>query len=123
MKKILIVDDEKSICQLLSHFLEGQGFSVTTTLDPLQGLDTVKAVQPDLVILDVNMPGMDGWQILQTLKSSPRTAGIPVIMCTGRDMIKDIETADAMGAAAYITKPFELERVLHKITAVLGMSS
>ncbi|MGA2090418.1 MAG: response regulator [Endomicrobiales bacterium] len=119
MKKILIVDDEKNTCLLLSHFLQGQGFDVSYMHDGQQGLEAVKSQEPDIVILDVAMPGMDGWQLLRVLQSSPRTRLIPVVMCTGQDMIKDIDNAVELGARGYITKPFALQRVLDKVNAIL----
>jgi chemosensory pili system protein ChpA (sensor histidine kinase/response regulator) len=82
-------------------------------------LEKVAQFIPDLVLLDVNMPQMDGWQLLKALKSSPATSTIPVIMCTERNLIREIEEAGALGADGYILKPFEVERVVRKVEETL----
>jgi two-component system chemotaxis response regulator CheY len=120
MKKILIVEDERSVSALLRHVLQGHGYEVDCAFDGLEGLEKIQAASPHLVILDVNMPRMDGWQLLTSLKASPVTRSIPVVMCTEQNLIKEIERADELGADGYILKPFIMERVLSKIDALLS---
>jgi DNA-binding response OmpR family regulator len=120
MKKILIVEDERSVSALLRHVLQGHGYEVDCAFDGLEGLEKIQAESPHLVILDVNMPRMDGWQLLTSLKASPVTRSIPVVMCTEQNLIKEIERADELGADGYILKPFIMERVLSKIDALLS---
>jgi len=119
MKKILVIDDERPLTELLQHMLEGNGFRVEVAHNGLEGLGKLKNFQPDLIVLDVSMPQMDGWQFLRTLRASPVTKGIKVIMCTEKNLIKEIELADELGAQAYILKPFDTERVLRKIEEIL----
>ena len=83
-------------------------------------LKEIAAAPPDLVLLDVMMPGMDGFEILLKIKSQPKTKGIPVLMCTALNAMNDVEKCCAWGAAGYITKPFDLNRVLAKVNACLG---
>jgi CheY-like chemotaxis protein len=120
MKKILVIDDERPLTELLRHVLSGNGYRVDTAFNGLEGLGKLKDFQPDLVVLDVNMPQMDGWQFLATLRASPVTRGIRVIMCTERNLIKEIERATELGAQGYIFKPFQTDRVLKKIAEVLA---
>jgi CheY-like chemotaxis protein len=119
MKKILVIDDERPLTELLQHMLEGYNYKVEVAHNGLEGLGKLKNFQPDLILLDVNMPQMDGWQFLQILRASPVTKDIKVIMCTDRDLVKEIEMADRLGARGYILKPFNTDRVLKKIEDVL----
>lgn len=120
MKKILVIDDERSLVELLQHMLEGNGYKVEVAHNGLEGLGKLKNFQPDLILLDVNMPQMDGWQFLTTLRASPVTRDIRVIMCTERNLIKEIDQAGSLGARGYILKPFNTDRVLKKIEEVLA---
>ena len=119
MKKVLIVDDDRVICELLVHFLKGYGYNVSSAHDGYEGLDKIKKILPDIVVMDVNMPNMNGWQLLEIVRSAPSTAYIPVIMCTEESRFKDIEKADSFGASAYVVKPITPEKVLDKIKSVL----
>jgi len=119
-RKILVIEDDRAVSGLLVHLIEGQGYDVQAAYDGLEGLGKTKTFGPDLIILDINMPRMDGWQLIETLKSSPKTSSIPVIMCTDRSQMKDIEQSLSLGAAGYIMKPFNTERVISKIAEVLG---
>ncbi|MHB9154529.1 MAG: response regulator [Endomicrobiales bacterium] len=122
MKKILVVEDDRAVSELLRHLLEGQDFIVECAFNGLAGLQKAREWFPDLILLDVNMPQMDGWQLLESLKSSPKTSFIPVIMCTEQSQIKEIEKAGDLGAVNYIIKPFHPDRVLKKIKETLGNS-
>ncbi|MCB4792300.1 MAG: response regulator [Elusimicrobia bacterium] len=115
MKKVLVVDDERDVCALLQHILKGQGYKTEIAHNGTECLDKIKYFKPDLVMLDINMPHMDGWQVLECLRSSAKTKELPVIMCTERNMIGDIDRADKFGINGYITKPFIVERVLRKV--------
>jgi chemosensory pili system protein ChpA (sensor histidine kinase/response regulator) len=84
-------------------------------------LGKLKNFQPELIILDVNMPQMDGWQFLTILRASPATKSIKVIMCTERNLIKEVERAGELGVSGYIFKPFDTERVLKKIKEALAI--
>jgi len=118
--KILVIEDDRALSELLAHMLEGQDYAVETAYNGLEGLDKAKSFSPHLILLDINMPLMDGWQLLQAIKSSPKTASIPVLMCTEHSLMKEVERALALGACGYILKPFSTERVLSKVSDVIG---
>jgi len=120
-KKILVIEDERNIAQLLEIFLTGEGYQVSVALDGLEGVKLTKQSKPDLVILDIQLPHLDGWGALELLKTSSDTRNIPVLMCTRKNLIGDVDRAMSGGAVGYITKPFELERVLKKITQIIGI--
>jgi DNA-binding response OmpR family regulator len=119
LKKIFVVEDDRNISALLHHILEGNGYTVENSFDGREALGKLEYYQPDLIILDVNLPSISGIQLLEALKASKKTASIPVLMCTERSLIGDIETALAIGAEAYITKPFAPDRLIRKIEELM----
>lgn len=119
-KKILIVEDDRAVSELLKHVLEGRQYAVTCEHDGIAGLERAGVLLPDLIILDVNLPKLDGWQVLDALKVSAKTKPIPVIMCTEHSQIKEIEQAGEMGAVNYIIKPFHTDRVIKKVEEVFS---
>jgi len=121
--KILLIEDERDICKMLTHVLTKQGYEVAAAFDGIEGLSKVKIFRPALVLLDVNMPRIDGLQILEQLKTSPETSHIHVVMCTARAHIDDVEKALGMGAEGYVAKPFSIVRLLSKIKDVLDTPS
>ncbi|HTZ11436.1 MAG TPA: response regulator transcription factor [Candidatus Margulisiibacteriota bacterium] len=118
-KKILIVDDEANICLLVSAFLEKKGFTVITANNGKEGVSAAHKFLPDLILLDINMPKMDGFAVLEKLKHSPETMPIPVIMLSGRGDNESKIKASGSYSEYYITKPFELEELESKIKLVL----
>ena len=113
---VLIVEDDPNIAELLQMYLEKEGYAVTTAGDGGQGLAKFRAIQPDLVLLDVMMPVMDGWAVCRAIRSESQ---IPVIMLTAKSETDDKVTGLKSGADDYITKPFEMKEVLARIEAVL----
>lgn len=105
-KKILAVDDEKHIVRLVQINLEKEGFAVRTATNGREALEAVAQEQPDLIVMDVMMPEMDGFAALQHLKDNPATAGIPVIMLTAKAQDADVFKGWQSGADLYLTKPF-----------------
>ncbi|MDT7896536.1 MAG: hypothetical protein OXFUSZZB_000141 [Candidatus Fervidibacter sp.] len=105
-KRVLVVDDERHIVRLVQVNLERQGYEVLTAYDGVECLEKTKAEKPDLIILDVMMPRMDGFEALQRLKSDPETNHIPVIMLTARAQDRDVLQGYQYGADLYLTKPF-----------------
>jgi DNA-binding response OmpR family regulator len=105
--KVLIIDDEKllvkSTCMALAHY----GFEVKGALDGEEGLKAVLEYKPDVILLDIMMPGMDGWQVLEKLKQNPDTKRIPVVIFTAREYSNGKALAIKNGAADYAAKPFE----------------
>lgn len=118
-KNILIIDDEFPMRYLIEHQLKREGFQVMLAKDGPDGLTAVSQHKPDLVVLDVMMPGMDGFEVCQKIKNAPETSQIPVIFLTASE-VKEYKTkAFAVGADDYLTKPFLAEELLAHISAVL----
>ncbi len=114
-KKILIVDDEPAIRQMLNDLLKNEGFSVLEAADGKKGLDEAKKHVPDLVVLDVNMPKMDGFKVLENLKKDKKTRDIPVIMLTSKSSQEDITQGIQLYADKYIPKPFDAAHFLTEV--------
>lgn len=115
MRKILIVEDNEMNRDMLSRRLERRGFSVVMAVDGRQGVDMARSEKPDLVLMDMSLPVMDGWTATQTIKADAELAKIPVIALTAHAMEGDREKALAAGCDDYDTKPIELPRLLEKI--------
>ncbi|AQT69542.1 Mycobacterial persistence regulator A [Anaerohalosphaera lusitana] len=113
--KILIVDDEPNIVQTLKDRLEMNEYAVLTAENGKEGLDTATAEKPDIILLDVIMPIMDGHEMLEALRKQPDCEDISVIMLTARSQTQDIARANACGIEDYIVKPFDLSELLEKI--------
>ena len=116
---VLIVEDDKNIQELLQMYLEKEGYAVTVAGDGGQGLTKFRSIKPDLVLLDVMMPVMDGWAVCKTIRAESDT---PVIMLTAKGELDDKVAGLKSGADDYITKPFEMKEVLARIEAVLRRS-
>ena len=119
-KKILLVDDEPDILKVVIFRLKACSYEVMTASDGIKALEAVEKEKPSLIMLDVNMPVMDGIQTLEKLKSNGETKDIPVIMLTAKTQSQDIEKAINLGANDYISKPFEHIVLLNKIKEILG---
>ena len=113
---VLIVEDDRNIAELLQMYLEKEGYAVTVAHDGGQGLSKFRAIRPDLVLLDVMMPVMDGWAVCRAIRAEGNT---PVIMLTAKSQTDDKVQGLKTGADDYITKPFEMKEVLARIEAVL----
>ncbi len=117
---VLIVEDDRNIAELLQMYLEKEGYSVTTAFDGSQGLTKFRAIHPNLVLLDVMMPVMDGWALCKAIRAESQ---VPVIMLTAKGETDDKIAGLKSGADDYITKPFEMREVLARIEAVLRRST
>ena len=113
---VLIVEDDKNIAELLQLYLEKEGYAVTLAFDGGEGLTKFRAISPDLVLLDVMMPVMDGWALCKTIRQESKT---PIIMLTAKSQTDDKVAGLKSGADDYITKPFEMKEVLARVEAVL----
>ena len=113
---VLIVEDDRNICELLQLYLEKEGYAVTTAYDGGQGLTKFRSIKPDLVLLDVMMPVMDGWSVCRAIRAEDKT---PIIMLTAKGETDDKVAGLKSGADDYVTKPFEMKEVLARIEAVL----
>ena len=112
----LIVEDDRNIQELLQMYLEKEGYAVTVAGDGGQGLQKFRAIKPDIVLLDVMMPVMDGWAVCRAIRSESQT---PIIMLTAKGETEDKITGLKTGADDYVTKPFEMRELLARIEAVL----
>lgn len=118
--KILVCDDERSIVRLIQVNLERQGWEVVTAYDGKEGLEKIMAEQPDICVLDVMMPYMDGFEVLKNLRREPSTQKLPVVMLTAKAQDKDVFEGYHYGADVYLTKPFnpmELVTFIKRIIA------
>ena len=119
MPKILIVEDNEMNRDMLSRRLERRGFTIVMAVDGQQGVDMTRSEKPDLVLMDMSLPVMDGWTATQTIKGDAELKSIPVIALTAHAMEGDREKAMAAGCDDYDTKPIELPRLLEKIAKFL----
>ena len=118
-KRILVVDDEKDITDTLRFRLEANGYEVVTAYDGQDGLNKAKTVSPDLIVLDLMLPKIDGYKVCRMLKFDETYKHIPIILFTARVQESDRQTGVKVGADAYITKPFEASILLAKIKELL----
>ncbi len=118
-KKILLVEDEKVLIETVTLRLEAFGYEVISAYDGFEGLEKAKKEKPDLIILDLMLPKMDGYKVCGLLKADTRYNKIPIIMFTARAQESDKKMGQEVGADAYITKPFEPQVLLEKIRELL----
>ena len=116
---VLIVEDDHNIADLLRLYLEKEGYEVAIAPDGVKGVERFRSEQPDLVLLDVMLPGMDGWAVCRSIRAESKT---PIIMLTAKSETEDKVYGLKQGADDYITKPFEMKEVLARIEAVLRRS-
>ena len=119
-KKILIIDDEKEAQELLMEILKAEGYQLFTAGDGLTGLETAKRVRPDLILLDILMPQMDGLLVQEQIREDPAIAKVPIVFITAKSSVDSAHRAVTAGASGYIEKPFEVKRLLAKIRALLA---
>ncbi len=119
-KRILIVEDEESLLKLESILLSSRGYAVAGVTDGKSALDYIAATPPDLIILDIVLPGMDGFEVCQMIKADPSTRHIPVVMLTAKKSTQDRDKGLEAGASAYVTKPFKSARIIEIIQGLLA---
>jgi CheY-like chemotaxis protein len=118
--KILLVEDNEMNRDMLSRRLQRRGYEVVTAVDGESGLALIKSETPALVLMDMSLPGIDGWEATRQLKADPATRAVPVIALTAHAMAGDREQALAAGCDDFDIKPIDLDRLLGKIEALLG---
>ena len=119
MPKILLVEDNEMNRDMLSRRLEKRGYALIIAVDGAQGVALTQSAHPDLILMDMSLPVIDGWEATKQLKADPATAGIPVIALTAHAMESDRQKAIAAGCDDFDTKPVELARLLVKIEDLL----
>ena len=120
--RILVVDDEIYIVHILDFSLGMEGYEVITALDGEQALDRLKKDRPDLIVLDIMMPKLDGYEVCKAIKSNPDTRHIPVILLSAKGRNVDQKMGYDVGADDYITKPFSPRKLVERINQLLGQT-
>lgn len=123
MARILLVEDNELNRDMLSRRLQRKGYEVLVAVDGEQGVTISQRESPDLILMDMSLPVLDGWQATRRLKADPQTQSIPIIALTAHAMAGDRERAIEVGCDDYDTKPVEFQRLLTKITEMLGERS
>lgn len=120
MARILVVDDEPDIVRVVVKIMEARGHVVTTAHDGVEALDRVAADPPDVVVLDLNLPRLDGYEVCRRIKAAPATAHVPVVMMTAAYVsLDDAKAGHAAGADEYVVKPFLRDVLIHNIERLL----
>jgi DNA-binding response OmpR family regulator len=123
VKRVVVVDDEPGVGAAIRDLLAADGYDVEAPSDARTALQELIRAVPDLVILDVNMPGMSGWELCAILRRQTTTRGVPILFLTGRQELKDRITAMQLGGSDYLAKPFGAEELRRKVRAVLEPES
>ena len=123
MAKILVVEDNETNQKIIVRRLQKRGYDVVIASDGQEGVDQGRSQSPDLILMDMSLPIIDGWEATRQLKAAAETQGIPIIALTAHAMVGDREKALAAGCDDYDVKPIELERLLGKIEALLTRAS
>ena len=121
--RILVVDDEVYIVHILDFSLGMEGYEVVTALDGEQALEKVAQQKPDLIVLDIMMPKLDGYETCKMLKADPETRSIPIILLSAKGRNIDQKIGFEVGADDYITKPFSPRKLVERINSILGQSN
>ncbi len=117
--RILVIDDEPEITEIVETFLVESGYQVAVENSPGEAVEKARAFKPDVVLLDIMMPGVDGYDICQQLKADPQFTGVPIIFLTGKDRSDDMGRSFRSGGDMFIKKPFSCERLLEIVNIVL----
>lgn len=117
--RILVVEDEESLLKLESILLSLKGYEVTGVTDGIEALAEIERNRPDLIVLDIMLPGMDGFEVCRRIRENPETRDIPVVMLTAKKSTQDYAKGMECGANAYITKPFKSSKVMEVVADLL----
>jgi DNA-binding response OmpR family regulator len=123
MKRVVVVDDEPTVGEAVRDLLSAEGYEVEAPGDAQSALPALLRAAPDLVILDVNMPGMSGWELCSLLRRQSATRSVPVLFLTGRQDVRDRITAMQVGGSDYLSKPFGAEELRKKVRSLLKSRS
>jgi CheY-like chemotaxis protein len=119
-KRILLVDDNTTNLQVLFQALSPEGYELLVAQSGEDALETAQSAKPDMLLLDVKMPGIDGFETFRRLRADSETAGIPVVFLSAHANVESIEKAGALGAEGYLTKPFDFEVIIAKVREILA---
>lgn len=120
--KILVIDDDPDTRDVLEHILTEEGYEVIRAADGKQGVNLAQKIKPNLIMCDIKMPGLDGFEVENLLKTSGETVKIPIIMITGTGDLDAIQKSFSRGAISYLIKPFDFEEVKKKVKFVLQIT-
>jgi len=120
MAKILVIDDEALIRTIMCDMLEGTGYNVVVAPSGEEGLQTAKLERPDCILLDIMMPGMDGYETCSALKADPELAHIPVLLTSASSDVRIVDRAEHVGAITVLQKPFRFEQLQHAVALALN---
>ena len=123
MAKILLVEDNEMNRDMLARRLARRGYEVVTAVDGTEGMAMAHSVEPDLILMDMSLPAVDGWEAARRLKAAPQTQAIPIIALTAHAMVGDREKAIEAGCDDYDIKPVEFQRLVDKIDALLNKAA
>jgi len=119
---VLAIDDTKKILTIVKYFLENEGFRVLTASDPFEGIELVRKHRPDLILLDIMMPGMDGYTVKERINQDPSTAETPVIMLTAKAIIMHTPKDFFYGLYGFLAKPFSKQQLLKMVHDILKLT-
>ncbi|MBS3785009.1 MAG: response regulator [Anaerolineae bacterium] len=122
-KRILVVDDDLRTLKLVGLILDQRGYDVVGTQSGADGLERARSEKPDLIILDVMMPDLDGFEVAQRLRSDPLTADVPILMLTARAQLEDRMIGFESGADDYVTKPVRRRKLVSRVESLLDLAS
>jgi CheY-like chemotaxis protein len=120
MSRVLVIDDDPDLGRVVRRVLELEGYDVVLSDDGLRGLAAAQRQRPDVIVLDLMMPVMDGYQVLEQLQNDPRTRDIPVVVLSAVALDETRERVEAAGASAFLTKPFEPDQLSRALSSVIG---
>jgi len=118
-QKILVIDDEPEITEIIKNYLAGAGYTVQVENSSVMGVERAKTFRPDLILLDLMMPVMDGYQVCSSIKKDIQLSSVPVLLLTGKDITEDGGQSFKCGADLFIKKPFSCERLIQMVRMVL----
>lgn len=119
-KRVLLIEDEPHIVEAIGFILGRDGWEVSAHMEGVGALEAIRKLRPDIVILDVMLPGASGFEILRAMRADPELAELPVLMLTARGQTRDREQAERDGVSAFMTKPFSNAEVLASVRAMVG---
>lgn len=122
-KRVLLIEDDPSSVRLVSYTLEQEGYEVLTATNGLEGLKKVREEAPDLLVLDVMLPGLDGFEVCRRLRADEQTAGLPVLMLSAKAQETDKTTGLKMGADDYLAKPADPSEIVARVANLLAMKT
>jgi CheY-like chemotaxis protein len=120
MSRVLVIDDDPDLGRIVRRVLELEGYDVVLSDDGLRGLAAAQRQRPDVIVLDLMMPVMDGYQVLSELQADPRTRDVPVVVLSAVALEETKERVEAAGAAAFLTKPFEPRNLFRALSSLIG---